>query len=261
MKRTLIFASFLVSSQAAYAADTSFSLDTERTKYTGALGSRDAASLEGTSDFGNTALSLSLSRGKRKTDEGSYSAVRAAGTIYHDWNDRVYTRTTVGVSSNQPVFATREVATDLNFKPAAGVVLTAGAKRARYFGNRDVASLSAGGSLFFSRGFVNYRFTSYDAEHTGQAKGHLATIRLRDGKGSGATQLWLGTGTSLQEEEPLLGGQEGKYRSASLKRVQPISARLAVSLSLRRTWYNTALSDYRGTTASVGLTYSGWRVF
>ena len=241
----------------AHAADSNFAVSTNGTDYSKAFGSRRETTAESTTDFGATAFTISASQAKRKYEDDSFSAVRLAGTIYHDWSDRFYTRTSVSVSSNKPVFAKRELASDFNLKVLPNAVLTVGGKAARYYDNRDVLSWSAGATYYFGGGFATYRFTSHDIDRLGKSHGHLATVRIKDGKGSGSTQLWLGSGSSLHEEEILLSGSKGKFRSVALNRVQPLKGPVSLNISLGRTWYNTATADYRGTKASIGLSFSG----
>lgn len=251
---------FLACSAAAQAADNMILLTTEHTDYSGAFGKRQETTAESTTDLGSTAFTISAAHAKRQFDDESFSAVRLSGTIYHDWNERFYTRTSLAVSSNKPVFATRELANDFNFKLFPNAVLTVGAKHARYFGGRDALSWSAGGSLYFRGGLMTYRYSSYNVDKLGKSDGHQVTFRLKDGKRDGQTQLWLGAGTSLHEKELLITSRQGKYRSIALQRVQPIRGPISVNLTLGRTWYDTEV-DYRGTTGSIGLVYKGFGPF
>ena len=273
----LIEAALLVSAASAHAAnsasfkpvddrriravDSKLLLTNELTDYSSGFGRRRETTAEFNADLGRTAVTLSASQAKRKFETDSYKAVEVAGTLYHDWNSRLYTRTHVALASDKPVFASRQIANDFNFKLRSNVVATLGGKYARYYGDRDVLSWSAGGTWYFGGGFASYRYSNYDVDRLGNSHSHLASVRLKDPRGSGQTQLWLGSGTSLHEQEVALSGRKGSYRSVSLQRVQPIKGPLAVNFTLGRTWYDTDAADYRGTTASVGLNYSGWRIF
>ena len=245
----------------AQAADNRVSLTTERADYSNDFGKRRIITAESTTDTGSTAFTVTVSHGKRTFEEESFSAVRVSGTVFHDWSDRLYTRTSFGLSSDKPVFATRELSNDVNFKLLPNTVVTVGAKHARYHDNRDAISWSAGGSWYFAGGLVSYRYSSFDVDKLGKSHGHLATVRLKDGKGRGSTQLWLGKGTSLHEQELLLEGRRGTYRSVVLQRVQPAKGPVSFTASLGRTWFDTAVTEYRGTTASVGLSYTGLKLF
>jgi len=269
-------AALLVSAASAHAADGSISkaadhrlkavdtrllLTNELTDYSAGFGRRRETTAEYSADFGKTAVTLSASHAKRKFEADSFKAVEFSGTVYHDWNDRLYTRTHVALASDKPVFASRQLANDFNVKLLPNTVVTVGGKYARYFGDRDVLSWSAGGTWYFRGGFASYRYSNYDVDRLGNSHSHLASFRLKDPRGEGLTQLWLGSGTSLHEQEITLSGRKGSYRSIALQRVQPIKGPLAVNVTLGRTWYDTNAADYRGTTASIGLNYSGWRIF
>jgi YaiO family outer membrane protein len=236
--------------------DSKLLLTNELSDYSGGFGKRQETTAEYSADFGRTAVTLSASRAKRKFEAESFKAVELSGTIYRDWSDRIYTRTSVALSSNKPVYASRQVANDFNLKLLSNAVVTVGGKYARYYGDRDVLSWSAGGTWYFGGGFASYRYSNYDVDRLGNSHSHLASFRLKDPRGSGQTQLWLGSGTSLHEQEITLSGRKGSYRSVALQRVQPIKGPLAVNLTLGRTWYDTNAADYRGTTASIGINYS-----
>ena len=236
-------------------------LSAQYTNFSDGFGSRRQTSAEYSADLGRTAFTVSATQAKRKFATDSYSAVELSGTLYQDWNDKLFTRTHVGLSADKPVFASRQVGTDLNFKLIPQAVLMVGGKYARYYGDRDVLSWSAGGTWYFGGGSVGYRFTLSDVDKLGNGYSHLATVRLKDPGGTGTTQIWLGAGTSLHEQEVLLAGQKGTYRSVALQRLQPIHGPLALNLQVGRSWYDTGTTDYRGTTGSIGITYRGFSPF
>jgi len=245
---------------AGQAADNSFTANASGTDYSKAFGSRRDMTVEATTDLGATAFTIGVSHGKRKFDAESHSAVRLTGTVYHDWSDRFYTRTFASISSDKPVYATREIANDFNYKALPNAVLTIGGKIARYADNRDARSWSGGASYYFPGGFATYRFTAYDVDRLGKSHGHLATVRIKDGKrGIGSTQLWLGSGSSLHEEEVLLTDRRGNFRSVALQRVQPIKGPLSLHIAVGRTWYDIDTAKYQGTKVTVGLALSDWK--
>ena len=83
-------------------------------------------------------------------------------------------------------------------------------------------------------------------------------MRIKDSRGKGATQVWFGAGTSLQDREAILISAKGKYRSLSVQRVQPLGDRLSLTAGLARDWYDTGADEYRGTSARIGLAFTGW---
>jgi YaiO family outer membrane protein len=260
MKALIILAPLALLAGPAHAADSDVALNTELSDFSGQFGSRRISTAEYGNDLGDTSFSLALSQGRRRFDGSSASSVRVSGTLFHDWSDRVYTKTTASLSRDRPVFATRELATDVNLKVFSGAVLTVGGKLSRYFGNRDARSLSAGGAWYFGGGYVSYRYSGYDVDGLGRSHGHLATFRLKDGKGSGATQLWLGSGSSLQEEQAWLSDPKGRFRSASVQRIQPLAGPVSLRIGVGRSWYKTPVADYHGNMATLGISYSGsWR--
>ena len=257
MNKKLVAAALLgLFSSAAHAARTDVELRNNFTDYSKGFGNRRETSFGSTFDLGATAFTFTGTQGRRKFGGESFSAVRGAATVYHDWSDRLHTRTSIGLSENKPVFAARELSHDFNYKLRDNLVATVGGRVARYAGGRDVRSVSAGGTYYFGGGFVTYRYSRYDTDRLGTSNGHMATFRLKDSGGRGSTQLWLGAGTSLHDQEASLAGTRGKFRSLTLQRVQPIAGPLALSLSLGRTQYDLANAKYHGTSAMLGLSFS-----
>lgn len=258
MKKPLLLCApmVIVCAAPAQAVDYDIAARANVTDYSKGFGSRRETTAESTTKLGDTSLTLAASQAKRKYDDETYSAVRVAGTIYHNWTDRLYTRTYGSLSSSKPVFATRELGTDFNLKVLPGTVATLGAKAARYHGRRDALSWSAGATHYFGGGFATYRFTAYDVEGLGKSHGHMATARIRDGVRGGSTQLWLGAGNSVHEELLSADGK-GKFRSVAIQRVQPIKGPVSMTFSLGRTWYDTPASKYHGTQAAIGLSLDG----
>ena len=108
---------------------------------------------------------------------------------------------------------------------------------------------------------MNYRFSQFDVSKLGKSHGHSLSVRVKDGNGRGHTQLWLGSGTSLHEQLVLPVESKGKFRTAMLQRLQPIKGPVALSFGLGRSWYDTPTSNYKGTTATIGLSLTGWPKF
>lgn len=261
MKACLNCAAMLVVWSGAAEAQSNVGIVGEQTTYSGSYGKRTETTIEAGNDLGATAFSVSASNAKRTFDDRSFSAVRVAGTVYHDWNDRFYTKTTASLSSDKPVFAARELANDVNYKLLPNAVLTVGGRYARYGSRTDVLSWSAGGSWYFPGGFATYRYGFHRVDGLGNTHGHLATLRVKDPRGGGQTQLWVGGGTSLHEQDAFDLTRAGRFRSAALQRVQPIHGPVALSLTAGRAWYRTDVGHYHGTSLSLGLVVRDRRLF
>jgi YaiO family outer membrane protein len=248
----------LLAAASAAPADLNLRMTTEATNFSKDFGKRRETTLESTFDLGATKLVMGGSHGRRSYADESYSGYQAKGTAYHDWTDRLSSKTSIGAASNSPVFARRELAQDFSYKLLPNTLVTVGARYANYFGDTDVISWSAGASWYFRGGFASYRFSRHDVDKLGNGVGHLATIRLRDPNGSGHTQAWLSAGTTLHEGEAIGLGNRGNYRGVHVQRVQPIAGPIGVSMGVGRTWYETNAAQYHGTQATIGLAVSGW---
>ncbi|HYC94679.1 MAG TPA: hypothetical protein VEB39_03160, partial [Sphingomicrobium sp.] len=82
------------------AADSKFMLTTELTDYSSGFGRRRETTAEYSADLGRTAFTIGASQARRKFEAESFKAVEVSGTVFHDWNDRLYTRTHAALASN-----------------------------------------------------------------------------------------------------------------------------------------------------------------
>ena len=229
------------------------SVDGEYLSYSGAFGSRRIVNTTTGIDLGTTNLSLNISQGDRKAGDDKFKAMRVSATLVHDWSARLSTRTTAGIASDKPVFVTRELVQEVSYKPLRQTVLTVGGRYSRYFGGQEALSWSAGAAQYFRGGSINYRFSSFHVQHVGHTTGHLLGVKVKDPLG--ASQLWLGHGTALNDALWLPTVEKGKNTSVELRRVQPIGAGIGLMVGVNRSWYNTESTKYHGTGVRFGLTF------
>lgn len=229
----------------------------EHIDYSNGHGQRNVASLETVGSFGATTLVLSAAAGKRNYgNDVDFSGSRFHATAYHDWHPKLSTRTSAMLSTNDPVFANRDIAHDFNLKIIPNTVLTAGGRYSEYYGGVHATAWSAGASYYVSRMSVTYRYTGYHLSSGGNGHGNLLSFRLKDATGDGSTQLWLGKGTSIHAYEWLSELQDGEARSASIRRVQPLTKKVSLDLSVGKTWYETPTTKFNGMSARIGVAYS-----
>lgn len=228
------------------------SVDGDYLSYGGDRGSRRTVNARTQLGLGETKVHLGVSQGQRRVDGDKMAATRVSGALVRDWSPSVSTRTSVGLSSNQPVFVRREVAQDLIYKPAAQTLLTAGARYANYFGGVDVLSWSLGAAQYFDAGMVSYRFSAFKIEDLGNSVGHLASAKLNDAAGS--TQLWVGHGTAIHDPDWLATPAKGKLTSVELRRSLRVSKAAALSVGIKRSWYDTPAEKFRATGLHAGVT-------
>lgn len=237
----------------ANAAPTTAQASVERTDFSGGYGDRTVAEMNVSHRFNRTTVVFDLARGTRDYEDEKYTTTRVGGTIYHDWSDRFYTETSAAIAGNSPVFAKHRLKQDLNLKFGSAVA-TVGIGHNRYFGNRDAVTWSAGGTYYFPGGLATYRYTGFDVEDLGNTHAHLGTVRVNDRGGRGFTQAWLGGGTALHDFDFRPDVGKGKSIGVALRRVQPLAGNVALDISVGRTWFDTDLDKYRGTTARIGFT-------
>jgi len=252
----LVFASLLIGSASAHATDSWVTAALSHTNYTNGFGERDILSAEYGHVFDANTLVLKAFGGTRDYDGGtSFDDASLSGTFYRDWNDKFSTRTNLAISKDEPVFANRVLDQEFSYKAFPNTVLTVGAKHTEYSDGVESNAWYSAAAYYFDRVMIRYRYTHYNLSGIDDSYGNLLTIRLKDREGAGSTQLWLGQGTSVQEYDWSPTVQSGDYKSVALRRVQPVSQNVTLNLGLSQAWYDTPVSNYKGLTSNLGLTY------
>jgi YaiO family outer membrane protein len=229
-------------------------LNVDHTSYTGGRGTRTISTADAVARMSeDTKLYLIFSGGERRAAGNRSRSVRIGGTLRHDWTSRLSTNVSAAAASNGQIFARNEFAGDVSYKVTNAIVATAGGKYASYLGGDHVTSWS-GGIGYYGRGFTaTYKYSLLDSRLLGQSHAHLASFRLKDPGGSGATQLWLGQGSSLYDIVPQQSARAGKFKSVTLRREQPVAGGVKLNVGLNRTWYRTPTGNYRGTGLLAGV--------
>jgi YaiO family outer membrane protein len=236
-------------------------LRVDYTDFSKLFGDRVIAS--GESSFGvskETQLALNVSSGRRRAGGNSIEATSVAGSIDHDWTDRLSSHTSIGLATTGSIFARRQFIQDFSYRFGGGFSATLGGKFADYGSNNRVTTWSAGAGYYFRGGSFSYRFSLLDSNRLGVSHAHLASLRLSDPAGSGSTQLWLGRGSSLYDVSASPTAAKGNFTSVALLRRQPIASGVSLNVGVNRTWYDTPNGSYRGTGATVGLTVANLKI-
>jgi len=229
------------------------SVDADYVVYSGPNGKRQVVTARSQFDTGTTKLALGVSQGRRSAGDEKYDSTRLQLSLTHNWSARFSTRTEASVASNNPVFVNRELIQDVSYKVLPSTVLTVGGRYARYATGLDTWSWSAGVAQYFPGGYVSYRFSSYDTEHLGGSTGHLVSAKVTDPYG--ATQAWVGHGTSLLEADWMIAPEKGKYTSIELRRLQPVGGGVSLALGAKKTWFDATGNKYHGTGVHLGLVF------
>lgn len=260
MKHLFVFAPLaLVATPAANAApaldlkSVIASVDGEYLSYSSGFGSRRTVNARSRIGSGKTKLFVGLAQGQRKAENERHRAARVSAALVRDWSPYLSTRTAVSIASDKPVFVNREAIQDVSWKVLPETVVTVGARYARFHNDVDVVSWTAGASQYFRGGLVSYRFSSFQTEGLGHSVGHLANVKLIDRGGS--NQLWLGRGTAINDGDWLPTAQKGKFTNVELRRSQKVGGGMAITAGLRRSWYRTPATNFRGTGVHLGVTF------
>lgn len=238
-----------------FAADSSVSGEVEYTSFDHHMGHRTVGSVWADFDLGDTTVVAKGSAGERAFPIETYKGVEGELTVYHDWNDLISTRTSASISSNDVVFAKHSFEQDINLKLLPKTVFLVGIKHVKYANDTRALVLSGGATRYFKRGFVSYRYNHFDLNNLGNSHSHLVSARLTDKQGAGYLQLWMSRGTALQENDVAAVALKGHTTGVALKRVQPLSDKLSLDLTMGSTWYDNDYKDYTGLTGKIGLTF------
>jgi YaiO family outer membrane protein len=259
MKRLCLAASVLAplslaAAPAAHAQDAhSVQLRAETQDFSDDLGSLRSATLEYKAVLGETTILVSPTVGERRVGGLSETAVGGGATVYHDWSDRVSTRTEAFVAEEEPVFANLDFAQDVTVQVADKTTVTLGGRWARYFGDREVTFLSLGARRYFKGGSVAYRLSRVDPEGRGPFLSHLVNLSINDGRGAGKTQLWLAAGAASLERSQLEDNFQGEDYSALLQRTQPLTTKVALVASAGLSSYDRPGDRITATNFGLGL--------
>jgi YaiO family outer membrane protein len=234
----------------------SASVRLEYTDFTKLYGDRTVLTADSRLGAGrSTRVHVGVSTGVRRVPGVTIHGTQARAAVTHDWSDRLTSHTYGGLASNGSIFAKSEIGQDLSYELGGGFVVKAGGKYATYGNHTDVTTWSAGAAYYTRGATFSYRFSLIDSNRFGQSNAHLASVRVKDGRGSGYTQLWLGHGSSLYEAD-LPRSPAGKFTSVAVKRSQPIGGGFSVDVGANQAWYRTPNGNYRGTGAVAGLSFS-----
>ncbi len=224
----------------------------EYLSFSGDYGSRRVVDGQTRIDVGENKLVLGIAQGMRKADGHRAHSVKLSGAFVRDWTPSLSTRTAVSISRSTPVFVNREIAQDVSLRVLGGTVLTVGGRHARYFGDVEALSLSAGATQYFKGGLLSYRFSSFDLGRFGKGVGHLASVKLRDHYGS--SQVWFGRGSAMHDADWLVRPGRGRHTSVELGRSHRLVEGVDLSIALRRSFFKTETAKFSGAGARVGIT-------
>ncbi|EAM2857313.1 YaiO family outer membrane beta-barrel protein [Salmonella enterica] len=188
---------------------------------------------------------VNITHGRRNYGNGeAWNAFRGKVTVWYDWNSFFSTRTGISVSENTPVFARKDLQQDLSFKLIHNLLFTTGYRYANYFGDTDVNSFSGKISLYTGPVISSWRYTHYNTQGKGGSYSNIISFQLNDLNGKGNTQLWLSRGTGAYTYDWLSETHKGTLESISLRRIQPLTDRLNLGVTLGKQWYNTPIDNY-----------------
>jgi YaiO family outer membrane protein len=222
-------------------------------EFSDGLGSLRSVRLEYKAVLDDTTVLVSPIVGERRSPAGRERAIGLGATIYHDWSDKVSTRTAAFVAENEPVFANLDFAQDVTLGIADKTTVTIGGRWARYFGDREVTFLSAGARRYFRGGSVAYRLSHVNPEGRDTFFAHLVNLTLNDPSGAGKTQLWLSTGEASLDRSQMDDSFDGQNRAALLQRTQPLTEGFSLVASAGLSSYDRPGGDVSAINLGLGL--------
>lgn len=252
----LMCAFLLAAAPAAHAGVESISTQVDHTDYDQARGNRDVAGLAVAGRMGDTGWQLAATHGHRDFGDIAFSGTRVGASLHHEWSRHLSTRTAATFSDDSPVFANRDVSHDFMFKVLPNTVLNVGGRYAEYYGATYLSGWSAGAQYYLPRASASYRYSRHRLSSGGSGHGSTLMLRLQDAQGRGASQLWIGSGTSayVPDMDPLLL-RDTRSRSVFLRRNQPLGEHLMLNAGIGKAWHETEFERFSGISSQVGLGY------
>lgn len=192
------------------------------------LGSQRTITLDYKLKTNGLTLVVSPAVGERRASGTAVTALGGGAALYVDVVEGVASHSQAFFSENEPVFAKVDLVQDFTVRVAQKTNLTAGARWARYFGDRDVTFAFAGIRQYFKGGSASYRLTYIDPEDGSSFLSHLVNVNLNDRRGTGKTQIWLATGATSLTRSQLDQNFSGDDHSAVIRRTQPVANRFSL---------------------------------
>lgn len=238
-------------------AEQSLAVNAEHIDYSGQFGERNVQGLEYTYKTGANTLVVDMYHGTRKYGEGQkFDGQLGLVQYYRKWSDVFSTRTVVGGSSDDPVFANRVYDQNITYGGIRPWTFTLGYRYTKYYGEATAKAWYGDASYYWKRVIARYQYTHYNVSDLGNSHGHVLSLRAADKQGPGFTQLWLSQGTFLQEYDWSRATLPGDFRAVALQREQPVTSHVRVNLALQKTWHDTALADYEEVGINAKVTYA-----
>ncbi|EFJ57241.1 hypothetical protein HMPREF1621_01101, partial [Escherichia coli A25922R] len=149
-------------------------------------------------------------------------------------------------ADNTPVFARQDFRQDINLALLPKTLFTTGYRYTKYYDDVEVNAWQGGVSLYTGPVITSYRYTHYDSSDAGSSYSNMISVRLKDPRGAGYTQLWLSRGTGAYTYDWTPETRYGSMKSISLQRIQPLTEQLNLGLTAGKVWFNTPTDDYNG---------------
>ncbi|MCZ5619476.1 YaiO family outer membrane beta-barrel protein [Escherichia coli] len=179
----------------AYAGLTSITTGYDFTDYSGDHGNRNLAYAELVAKVENATLLFNLSQGVVIMKLNISMPLAYQGAVWYKWNNWLTTRTGIAFADNTPVFARQDFRQDINLALLPKTLFTTGYRYTKYYDDVEVDAWQGGVSLYTGPVITSYRYTHYDSSDAAGSYSNMISVRLKDPRGAGYTQLWLSRGT------------------------------------------------------------------
>lgn len=255
MRKQVFLMISIFSSLPAYAGVTSITTGYDFIDYSGNHGKRNIAYAEMVANIERSTLLLNISQGQRDYGTERFNATRAQSSVWYKWNNWLTTRTGIAFADNSPVFARQDFRQDINLRLLPKTVFTTGYRYTKYYDDAEVNAWQGGISLYVGQFIASYRYTHYDSSHTGGSYNNMVSLRLKDSRGDGYTQLWLSRGTGAYVYDWSPETLNGSMKNISLQRIQPLTEHLNLGLTAGKSLYDTPVSEYSGLQLAAHLSW------
>ncbi|WP_045449959.1 YaiO family outer membrane beta-barrel protein [Citrobacter sp. S-77] len=244
MKIKALLISIIFINLPAYANLTSLTAGYNFTNYSKEHGKLNLTYTEIIAKDEGTTFLLNLSQGHRDYKDKNFDATRGQGAFWYKWNNWLTTRTGLAFADNTPVFARQDFRQDFNLNLLSKTLFTTGYRYSKYYDDVELNALQGGVSLYVGSIIASYRYTYYDSSDVGGSYSNTLSLRLNSSHSGSYTQLWLSRGTGAYMYDWSSETLYGSVKSISVQRIQPITEKIHLGLTVGKSWYHTPTFNY-----------------
>ena len=227
------------------------------TGYGDGLGERHVTGIDvlGTRPHGG--WRLGIARGERRSSAGHAAGSRLESGWQQRWGDRLTSHSRMQWGGNSPVFPVLVLEQTLSFRVGGAHEGRVGVSQSRHRNGVVSSAVHGEARLRGTRWETRLRHLRNWQRGVRAGTSHATRMVLlwRDAGGTGSSSLWLTAGNSLAEDDGVIGPRNGRLRSATLLRAQPVGEHWTLRAALGRSWNQAGERGYIADALALSAAY------